>query len=267
MKTKLITLVGGVALLAGITVTPAVFASEFSDASKALSGSTVLELPAKAADLVAKTPVADQKRMAIAVIKAAVGLKPSAAVAVVSTVSRENPATAPVVALTAATLQHERINQIIKAAVAAAPSEASDIVAALLKGFPQDYGVIAVSAASGSPSSGRAILNVVADNVPALQDSIQAATVQFASTDGNLPVASILTQSYAQAVNTGAVTSPSSPRISVAVAPAPTIAATGGVKISPPTLGPPFTPVPGTMSIGVSDTQPQTPGGRIYSSP
>jgi hypothetical protein len=264
MKTKLISLVGGVALLAGITVSPAVYASESSDVNKALAGSTVLELPAKAADLVAQAPIADRQRVAVEVIKAAVGLNPSAAIAVVSTVVRENPATAPGVTLTAMTLQHERMNQIIKAAVAAAPSEASDIVAALLKGFPQDYGVIAVSAASGSPSSGREILAVVADYVPALQDSIQNAAAQFASTDGILPVQAILTQSYGQAVNNGSVTTPqahSSPGPTLAVAPA-----TVG-KISPPTLGPPFTPVPGTMSISVSQTQPQVPGGRVYSSP
>ena len=101
--------------------------------------------------------------------------------------ARENPAAAPVAAVTAATLQPKRIAQIAKAAVAAAPSEAAKIVAALIKEFPQDYGVIAIAAADGSPSSGRAILGVVAEYVPALQSSIEGATAKFAANNGAIP--------------------------------------------------------------------------------
>jgi hypothetical protein len=257
-------MISGVALIAGLAGSPAALASDSADVTKSLAGSTALELPAKAASLVAKASAADKQIVAAAVVKAAVGVNPSAAVAIVSAVARENPATAPVVAVAAATLQPKRIDQITKAAVAAAPSEAAKIVAALIKEFPKDYDVIAIAAADASPSSGRAILAVVADFVPALQPSILGATAKFAANVGNIPVQDILSQSYTQALTSGAAVTTRLPAMPTATTPA----ATGTPSLSPVIINAPFTPAPGSITtIGPGQITLQEPGGRNYSSP
>jgi hypothetical protein len=264
MKTKMITLVSCAALVAGLSISPAVLASNSTEVAKALAGTAVLELPAKAASLVAKASPEDKQNVAAAAVKAAIGLSPSAAVAVVSAVARETPAVAPVAAVTAATLQHKRIDLFTKATVAAAPTEASKIVAALIKEFPQDYGVVAVAAAQSAPSAGREILAAVAEYVPALQASIQNAIAGFGANDGNLPIQAILLQSYDQAVTSGAV---ASAKVSTALAPT-TSATSGGPSLSPTVINAPFTPPTGPITtIDPSQTAPQAPGGRNYSSP
>jgi len=264
MKTRIISLLSGAAFIATLAVSPSVLAADSADMTKALAGSTALELPAKAASLVAKATAADKQNVAAAVVKAAVGINPSAAIAIVSAVARQNPGTAPVAAVTAVTLQHQRIDLIAKAAVAAAPSEAAKIVAALIKEFPRDYGVIAIAAGEAAPSAGREILAVVADYVPALQSFIQGATAKFAANDGNVPVQTILSQSYSQALASGvAVTA------KVQSAPPPVTSGTIATpSVSGPTLGPPYTPLPGTITIiGPGQITPESPGGRSYVSP
>jgi len=296
-------LVTGISFLAGIVI-PQAFASDFTDATKILAGSPALELPARAAGIVAKASAVDKQAAAAAAVKAAVGVNPAASAAIVSAVARENPAAAPVAAVTAATLQHKQIGLIAKAAAAAAPAEAAKVVAALIKEFPRDYGTIAIAADEGAPLSGRDILDVVADFVPALQPSIHAATVNYAANDGNVPVQAILTQSYNQALTSGAVASTQVPPallgqssdqtvLSGAAAPArtPAPAATAPVPnttaparnapatvatpalfspplLSAPVLGPPFTPVgPVINNFSPIQTTPQQPGGRNYASP
>jgi hypothetical protein len=306
MKAKITRVISSVALIAGLGVSPSVLASNSADVTKALAGCTALELPARAANLVAKASAADKQNVAVAVVKAAVGLNPSAAVAIVSTVARDNPATAPLAAVTAATLQHQRIDLITKAAANAAPSEAARIVAALIKEFPRDYGVIAIAAAEGAPSAGREILAVVADYVPALQAPILASTAAFAANNGNVPVQAILSQSYNQALTSGVAVStqmPSTPaQTSAAFASATAgtsaqplvvlnqsynqpLASRGAVSTTPalspttptttivptllgPSLGPPYQPIPGPVTnISPSNITPQQPGGRNYVSP
>jgi hypothetical protein len=203
MKTSIISMISGVALITGFALSPVALASDSTAVTKALAGSTAVELPAKAASLVANASGVNKQNVTVAVVKAAVGVNPSAAIAIVSAVAHENPATAPFAAVTAVTLQHQRIDKLTKAAAAAAPSEAAKIVAALIKEFPKDYGVIAVAAAEGAPSAGRDILAVVADYVPALQPAIQAVIAKFAAKDGNVPVQAILSQSYNQALTSG----------------------------------------------------------------
>jgi hypothetical protein len=256
--TKMINLVSSAVLIAGLAISPAAIALNSADVAKALAGSTALELPAKASSLVTQAAAADKQIVAAVAVKEAIRLNSSAAIAIVATVARENPGTAPIAAVTAATLQHKRIDQITKAAVAAAPSEVSKIVAAMIKAFPRDYGTIAVAAAEGAPTAGREILAVVADSIPSLQTYIQTAVAGFAANQGNLPIQAILTQSYSQAVSSSG---------SVVSAPAPT-AADETPSISPTVISAPFTPPPFTITtIGPGQTTNQVPGGRKYSSP
>jgi hypothetical protein len=315
MKTTVMYVIASMALIAGLAVAPAARASDAADvtkdATKALAGSTALELPAKAASLVAKAVAADKKNaknVTSAVVQAAVGVNPSAAAAIVSAVAHENPAMAPVAAVTAVTLQHKRLEFITKAAAAAAPSEAARIVAGLIKEFPQDYGIIALAAAEGAPLAGREILSVVADYIPALQPAIQNAMAKLAATDGNFPVQAILSLSYDQAKASGMAVKLQIPSTvlsqddnqsqssgaqglatqlslgdnnpSEIVGPAASARAlatgaqnpsqTAGTppSLSPPTLGPPYQPVPGNViNIGPGQITPQAPGGHNYSAP
>jgi hypothetical protein len=294
MKTKTLRLVGVMTLMAVLAMSPAALALNSADATKSLAGSTVLELPAKAADLIAKAPTADKKNVTMAVVKAAIDLRPSATLAIVSAVARKNPAAAPVAAVTAVTLQHRFLVQVTKAAALAAPSQAGNIVAALIKEFPQDYGTIAIAAAEGAPSAGREILAVVADYVPGLQASINGITANFAANDGNIPVRAVLTQSYNQALTSGAAASSGTPAslpsqnynqtlipldplasakghatLAQNTAISPTTPATPGAPtLGPATIGPPYTPITGPVNnYGPGQLTPQQPGGRSYSSP
>jgi hypothetical protein len=296
MKTELMNMVGSVVLIAGLASSPAAWASNSPDVAKALAGSTALELPAKAANLVANASASDRQNVTASVIKTAVGINPAATVAIVSAVAGETPTVAPLAAVTAVTLQHKQLDRITKAAAVAASTEAPKIVAALIKEFPQDYGTIAISAAEGAPLAGREILAVVADYVPALQTSIQTATSHFSANDGNIPVQAILSQSFSQAVTSGAVVSSTVPTTYLSQAPVaanaagtmrvqatlaqstpavtPTVPAAtpsarlSAPKLSPPSFGPPFT-IPGSSptTYGMGSTMIEQPGGRNYSSP
>ena len=247
-------------------------ASESTDFTKILAGTSIVEMPAKAASLVAKADTQqNRKNVTIAVVKAAARLNPTALVAVVGAISRAEPDMAPVAAVTAAQLQHKQLALITKAAAEAAPSQAGNIVAALIKEFPSQYGLIAISASEGAPLAGKEILEVVADYVPALQaginsalsaypsSSTQSQAVPATSLSMTLPVAAILVQaSGGPAVAPTRVTVLNSQR----AASPPAIPAGG------PTIGPPFTPIPGPVTtLGPGDTVPQTPGGRNYASP
>ena len=286
MKNIIIGVINSVALIAGMTVSPGALASNTADVNKVLAGSTALELPAKAADLVANAAVADKKDVTIAAVKAGVGVNPSAAVAIVSAVARKNPAMAPVAAVTAVTLQHKRIDLITKAAAVAAPSEAAKIVTALIKEFPNDYAVIAVAAAEGAPSAGREILAVVADYVPSLQPGIRRATAKFAANEGNVPVQAVLSQSYNQYLTSSTSTSIQAATslgqyynqgLVSGVLPSAGTSATLALttpgttpppSLSPPPRNPPVTPPPGPITIiGPGQIPPQQPGGNNYSSP
>jgi hypothetical protein len=263
MKTRVISLVASVAFITGLAVPPSVLASDSSDLTKALAGSTALQLPATAANLVTKAAAADKQAVAVAVVKASVGLNPAATVAIVSAVARDNPSTAPVAAVTAATLQFKQIGLIVKAAVTAAPSEAGNIVAALIKEFPKNYSVIAIAAAEAAPSAGRDILVVLADNVPALQPAIQGAIANFAANDSNIPVLAILSQINNQA-NSSAALETTQP---LAALNPPMITATVTPLLAGPQLVAPFTPVTTINNITSTSTTPQTPSGRTYAEP
>jgi hypothetical protein len=275
MTNKINNLVSSVALIAGLAVSPCAFALSSADVSKDLAGLTAQELPAKAAGLVAKVAAADKQDVAVAVVKAAIGLNPAGSVTIVSQVARENPTTAPAVAVTAVTLQHKRIGMIAKAAATAAPSEAAKIVAALIKEFPRDYGVIALAVSEGAPKARREILAVVADNVPALQPYIQATLANFSATDGSIPIQAILSQSYNQALASGVVMSAAlSPGATKGSMYATTPFNSSGPTFSPPVLsgpvlGPPFTGSSNTVTTTYTTNSVTNEGSgpRVYSSP
>jgi hypothetical protein len=262
MRAKLLNLLGLLTVGGGLAAGQPLYAGEPADFTKTLAGTSIVEMPAKAADLVGKAAAADRQNTAIAVVKAAIGLNPSAAAVIVSAVARQNPSVAPVAAVTAATLQHKLIDRITKAVVAAAPAEAAKIVAALIKAFPKDYALIAVAATEAAPSAGREILAVVGDDFPALKTGIQAAIANFAA-NSNVPVQAILNQSYTQFSNAGvAAAGGGNQNITQ------TVPGAFSASLSPPVFGPPFTPLPPTFIIyNPGELVPEKPGGRNYVSP
>jgi len=249
MKTKIQNLLSAVAVSGALVSGQSVFANQTSDFANALAGASVMEMPAKAADLVSKSSPADKQNASVAAVKAAVGLTPSAAPAVVSAIARENPAAAAAVAVASATLQHNQIKLITKAAVAAAPSQVAKIVAAMIKEFPKDYSAIAIAASGAAPSASREILAVLAEYVPSLQAGIQLALAGVAS--GDVSVAAIINQASPLTSN--------APEVQQSVDPTPSLSA--------PSFGSPFTTVPGTVKTStpaqtMTETAPQTTYAR-----
>ena len=266
MKTKIVNLCSAVAVSAGLLSGQALLASDYSTT---LAGASVLELPAKAASLVATS--ADHKATAEAVVKAAVSLQPTCATAIVGAVARASHDSASAAAVAAASVQPSQVAAIVKATTAAAPDQASKVVAALIRAYPSQYGTIAVAASEASPEQSRQILSAVADSVPVLQSSISSSETAYAANNQMLPVRAILVQSYNSALASGSVTTPASSTSST-VSPA----ATGfqptstGTVLAPPTVGPPFALFPGSVTdFGPDQTTPQVPGGggRPYASP
>ena len=282
----MLNLLSVLAVSGGLIASQPLLASESVDFAKILAGTSVVEMPAKAASLVAKADAQQgTKNVTIAVVKAAVRLNPTAAVAVVGAISRANPEMASVAAVTAAKLQNKQLAFIAKAAAEAAPSQAAAIVAALIREFPSSYALIAISASEGAPQAGKEILGVVADYVPALQASINSAVASYpsgaAQAQGNstgqvnvvaavasspgltLPVQAILVQAVSRSSGIGGSRPITVASRSAQLAEPPAIPAGGG-----PVLGPPFTPIPPIVTtITPSQTVPQSPGGRNYASP
>jgi len=246
----MISLISGVALVAGLAVSPAALASTSADVTKALAGSTALDLPSKTAALVAQAAPADRQGVAIAAVKSAVKLNPSIASEIVSAVAKENSTLAPIVAVTAAKVQHKQIGLITKAAAAAAPSEAANIVAAMIKEFPSDYGVIAIAASKGAPDARKEILAAVAKCVPGMQAIVQSMTANNSD---------VSVQTIVNAAPAGSMPITLAPQPTL-----PTVPATPELS-GPPTVGSPFQPYGGTVTVITTDSTVPS-GGRHYAS-
>ena len=93
---------------------------------EALSHVPAVELPAKAAGLVAQAKLVDQESTTIAVVIAAVDRSPAAAPAIVGAIAKAVPGMAKTAAATAAALQPKLAHAIAKAATVAAPIMAGD---------------------------------------------------------------------------------------------------------------------------------------------
>jgi len=133
---------------------------------KSLSAVPVLEMPAKAAQLVSETSAADRSAMSLAVIQAVSQLKPTAIAPVVGAVVRVIPDEAASIAALATKLQPKQASAITRAAVAAAPSQTGKIVAAVCKQAPKKYDEVATAAIQVAPGAGKEISEAVALTLP-----------------------------------------------------------------------------------------------------
>jgi hypothetical protein len=173
------------------------------------------------------------------VVKAAVGLNPAAAAAIVGTIAQSTPEMASVAAATAVTLMPGQAIAIARAAAAAAPSEAGKIVEAVCRVVPNAYKGVANAVAGVVPGAGKAILAGISSAIPTLKDSINEILASY--NGGNPPVGDVLGQMPAVA----AVAANGLP---VAMAPTPglggvPVAITPAVTFSPPYVQIPVSPV------------------------
>jgi Meckel syndrome type 1 protein len=208
-----------------------------------LSSIGAAELPAKSAELVSQADSKNRAEATVNVVKAAVGLNPAAAAAIVGTIAQSTPEMAPVAAATAAALVPSQAVAIARAAAAAAPAEAGKIVEAVCRVVPAAYKEVANAVAGVVPGAGKAILDGVSAAIPSLQSPISK--VVAASGGVNPSVSDVLGQvSSASGVSTPAAITPA-------------------VHFGPPYVAPPASPVP--LNAGSGGEVPV--GGRNYSAP
>jgi hypothetical protein len=252
MKISKITISAAAAMLvltlvarAGDTPTPNPFLA-------VLSTSTQAELPAKAADLVAQADAKQQRQTTIDVVKAAVGLNPAAAAAIVGSIAQTTPAMAAIAASTAAGLVPNQAATIARAAAAAAPQQAGKIVEAICRVLPAAYAEVAGAVADVVPGAGKEILTAISTGIPALKDTLNKV---LASYKGNVPsVSTVLdqVQSSVQAATAAQLPQPGF----------------GSPLLAPPIGGPPYVPIPPTHQNLDPGSGGQVPtNGRNYATP
>lgn len=209
-----------------------------------LSTVSPAELPAKSAELVSQADSKNRLETTANVVKAAVGLNPAAAVAIVGTIAQSTPEMASVAAATAVTLVPDQAIAIAHAAAAAAPSEAGKIVEAVCRVVPSAYKAVANAVAEVVPGAGKAILAGISDAIPALQEPIGNA---LASNNAvNPSVSDVLNQVSTTTTSDYASATP----------------------VSAPHTGPPYVAVPPTpVNVEPGNGGQVVPGGALYSSP
>ena len=217
-----------------------------------LSAATAAELPAKAAELVSQANAKNLKQTTIDVVKAAVGLNPAAAPAIVGSIAQSSPAMAATAVAAAVSVVPDQVVAIARAAAAAAPAKAGQIVGAVCRELPASYQAVAEAVAEVVPGASREILTAISAAIPTLKDSLNKV---LASYNGNIPsVSSVLAQVK--------------PGVEVATA-APLPPSTFNTpSLAPPTVTPPYVPTPGfhgNIDPGSGGKVPT--GGRNYAAP
>ncbi len=201
--------------VAALTVAVKVSAADNTSASPSLGILTTVtsaELPAQAATLISKADTKTLKQTTIDVVKAAVGLNPAAAPAIVGSIAQTTPATAATAAATAVALVPNQLIAIVRAAAAAAPAKAGAIVEAICRVVPVDYQIVAAAVAEVVPGSAKDILAGIAAAIPELKNSINQTLAGY---NGNVPsVSTVLAQVAANSSSSGlaAETAVSMPR-------------------------------------------------------
>ena len=217
-----------------------------------LKSVTLAELPGQAAALVAAADTKSQAKTAVDVVKAAVGLNPAAAPAIVASICASTPSVAAIVAATAAGLLPQQAAYLAQVAAAAAPKMAGKIVEAVCKIAPDDYKAVADAVASVVPDASREILEGVVAALPGLKDAIDSALTNYKSATPSVSVvlAQVASSSNIATLASGLPTGDSP-------------IAHGGPK--PPYQ--PRTSDPGSVNIGGAGSGQVPPGGQNYSTP
>ena len=218
-----------------------------------LSATVSAELQAKAADLVSKSDTKNRQQVTVAVVKAAVGLNPAAASAVVGTISQSSPDMASVAAATAVALVPGQAEAIARAAAAAAPKQSGDIVQAICRVLPAACEKVADAVAEVAPGAGKDILAGVVLAIPSLKAPVSLALQQGGGNAVSVPnilhaaLSASLASQPAGVVGSAGLINPAG------------IIPTGGAPYVPPSGS------PANLDPGSGGTVPT--GGRGYASP
>lgn len=153
-----------------------VLAGEAINYKQALSAVTVLEMPAKAAELVKQAPIKDREVVTSAVVNNAAALKPTALPAVVGAIARSVPEMAATAASVAAAAQPKLAVDVAKAASASAPDQAVAIVKAIGAVLPAQVRDVALVASTVVPKDKAQALIALADAVASSSGTIAATT-------------------------------------------------------------------------------------------
>ena len=227
---------------------------------KVLTAVPAAELPSKAADLVSHAKTRDRQATTVNVVKAAVGINPAGAPAIVGAIARAVPGMASVAAGAAAIEQPKQASAIAKAAAAGAPSQAGAIVKAVCRAVPNDYRNIALAVSQAVPGASKEIVKAVESALPDLKPSIDTVLAGYGGNVGSVAMtldqAAQVKPALQAASSTPTLTAPASPSV------------LGGGMARGPAVGPPYIPLSGTptnVTTGTSGEVP--PGGRNYAAP
>jgi len=225
-----------------------------------LSMATAAELPGKAADMVSQADKKNLKQTTIDVVKAATGLNPAAAPAIVGSIAQSSPAMAATAVAAAVSVLPNHAAAIARAAAAAAPSKAGQIVEAVCRELPSSYQEVAEAVAEVVPGAGREILTGIASAMPELKNSISKVLAGYA---GKIPsVATALDQiQVAQAKNLADTTTTLSPADTTPTQPV-TLSLSRAINIVPPKV--PISGTPQTINPGQGG---EVPTGGRYAAP
>jgi hypothetical protein len=228
------------------------------------------ELPAKAADVVQRAKSRERTETTSEVVKAALGINPAAAPAVVGAIAKSTPIMASVAAGVAASEQPKQAATIAKAAAAAAPGQARKIVMTVCRAVPNGYREIALAVSQAVPTANREILSGIATAVPGLKSYIEQAMVDSAGSISSVP--SVLDQAarLAQAAPAPSYTLSvaATPGTTPSVNPNSIVAGPTAPAVRGPSTGPPYIPLSTTPSnVGITNANQVPPGGRTYARP
>jgi hypothetical protein len=258
MKTLIGTLV--TIVVAGALSVGAAEAPVLTPLQAILTHAPSAELPAKAAELIKDSPSRERAAVTVEVVRAAVGINPAAAPAIVGAIARAVPDEASIAAATAAEMLPRQAADIAKAASAAAPSKAGKIVAAVCRAAPKEYHGIALESAQAAPAASTEILRAVASVFPDLKPGIERALTGYV---GNPQAVAVVLET----------TKPSAPPPPVLL---PGMGGgilagggnNGGAVSRGPSIAPPYVVPSGTATnLNPANSGNVTRGGRNYAAP
>jgi hypothetical protein len=155
-------------------------AADTIDYKQELSCVTVLEMPAKAAELVKQAGTTDREVVTSAVVNNAAALKPAALPSVVGAIAKSVPEMAATAASVAASAQPKLAVEIARAAAASAPEQALAIVKAVGAARPAQVRDIAQAVSTVVPKD-------AASKLVALADEISTSSQVVAATENPAP--------------------------------------------------------------------------------
>ncbi len=182
MKFAAITLVGLGLVFSGF----AAAVPNVNELAETLSHGPWAELPMRVVAVVRHAKAHDRRETTIVAVKAALGINPAAATAVVGTIARMVPNMAAVAAETAAAEDPKQAPEIALAAAAGAHSSAiaGEIVTGVCRVAPTQYASVALAVAEAVPGAGKEILLGLEIAQPDLKLSIDQVLVAY---QGHVP--------------------------------------------------------------------------------